>query len=329
MPVLNVADLQIAVDTVKTTDFALGIKDASGAVYYAPMSVGSCPDSLKVQKDGLTYTIGQSTLYHEVTSVNSCEEIELRPGCYTVELMGARGGDGGGNLDSGQLATLQTYSFTIDVTTVAYAFRGGDGNSGTVNSSSSGVFAAGGGGASGGPSLFQIGTDFVLSNGGDGGLGAGGYNSSAEEQECGSGGGGSATQGADGLTAMGGDSWWADGLGCGAGGGGAIGGATGEAASGTLYRGNAGTAATESGGGNGGNSSIGGLFGSSSGTGGIGGANTSWVCGTQTIYSYGGGGGGAVSTGGLFGVGVGVNGGDGGSGVLDTSDTSYVRIYRF
>lgn len=329
MPVLQVADLQIAVDTVKTTEFALNIKDQTGAIYYAPVSVGSCPDSLKIKKDGVVYTVGQSSLYHEVTSLNSCEAIELRPGCYTVEILGGRGGDGGGRTGNGQDAAPEIYSFTIDTATTVYAFRGGDGNAGGVNSASSGVMSAGGGGASGAPSFFQVGDEFVLSQGGAGGAGQGGYNSSKVEQECGSGGGGSFEQGTDGVAAKGGDAWGADGLGCGGGGGGAVGGGGGVAASGMLYRGNVGADATDSGGGDGGSSSMGGLLGSSNATGGAGGANVSWSCGGQTITSYGGGGGGAVSTGGLLGVGVGVNGGAGGSGVQNVSDVSYVKIYRF
>ena len=57
MPVLNVGDIQIAVDSVRTTQFALGIKDSTGAIYYAPASVGACADSLKVKKDGVVYKI--------------------------------------------------------------------------------------------------------------------------------------------------------------------------------------------------------------------------------------------------------------------------------
>ncbi len=329
MPVLNVADLQIAIDTVKKTEFALAIKDSRGAIYYAPASVGACPDSLKLKKDGVTYTIGQSSLYHEVTTLDSCEEIELRPGCYTVEVLGGRGGDGGGNVGSGADAKPQIFSFTIDTTTIAYALRGGDGNPGGENLSSTGIAAAGGGGASGVPSLFQIGNDYVISQGGAGGNGGGGDNSNKEEQQCGAGGGGNVDGGADGMVAMGSDSFGSDGFACGGGGGGAIGGAEGAAASGLLYRGLVGSAATETGAGAGGGTSVGGLAGSSSANGGAGGANVSYSCGTQIVYSYGGGGGGGVSTGGLFGVGVGVNGGDGGSGSSGASASSYVRIYRF
>ncbi len=94
MPVLNISDFQIAVDTVQKTEHALGIKDSTGAVYYAPIDVGNCPSSLKVKSGDTVYTVGQSNLYQSVTSIDTCETISLPPGCYKVVVVGGRGGDG-------------------------------------------------------------------------------------------------------------------------------------------------------------------------------------------------------------------------------------------
>lgn len=329
MPVLNISDFQIAVDTVQKTEHALGIKDSTGAVYYAPIDVGNCPSSLKVKSGDTVYTVGQSNLYQSVTSIDTCETISLPPGCYKVVVVGGRGGDGGNNAGTGGDAIEQTFSFNITQTTNVYAFRGGDGAGGAFNESSGGVTSGGGGGASGVPSMFQVGDDYIISQGGDGGVGGAGENSKGVAQNCGGGGGGSVSAGGTGLGSTGADAWDASGFVCSAGGGGAVGGAGGAATSGFLYNGAAGTAAGDNGGGAGGNSSMGGLFGSSSATGGTGGANVSYTCGGVTFYSYGGGGGGAVSTGGLFGAGIGVNGGNGGSGSSGASSTSFVMIYRF
>lgn len=328
MPVLSVGDFQIAVDTVQKTEHALKFKDVSGAVYYAPASVGNCPSSLKIKSGDTVYTVGESKLYQEVTSFNSCEKISLIPGCYTVVIMGGRGGDGGHKSGNGGLAVEQVYSFNLTENTDVYALRGGDGNNGGVNSSSD-IYSGGGGGASGVPSMFAVGTEYIISQGGAGGNGAGGYDNDGAEQNCGAGGGGFIDGGGNGLEATGTDSWLSDGFVCGAGGGGAVGGTAGAASSGFLYNGSAGSGATDSAGGNGGDSSMSGLLGSSGSTGGTGGANVSYSCGGVMVWSYGGGGGGAVSTGGLFGSGVGVNGGNGGSGGRNTSSSSYVRIYRF
>ncbi|MBR2483048.1 MAG: hypothetical protein IKB49_04170 [Alphaproteobacteria bacterium] len=329
MPVLNVGDFQMIVQTVQETQPSLKIMGADGVIYYANAFIGECPNALKVSNGEDVYTIGSRSLYYEVTTFDTCETVTLVPGCYTVEIMGGRGGQGGNNADEASgLAQAETLSFSISVDTTVYLFRGGDGKNGGVNSSGS-IYSGGGGGASGVPSFFQVGIDYIVSQGGDGAQGAGGYNSSGVEQTCGAGGGGSATSGGDGWVARGSDALGANGFVCGGGGGGAVGGAAGATSSGFLYNGSAGAAATDTAGGAGGNSSMGGLLGSSSATGGAGGANVAYTCGTQTIYSYGGGGGGSVSTGGLFGSGVGVNGGAGGSGSTGSSSVSYVRIYRF
>ena len=298
MPVLQIADFAINLLSALTTSPALAVMSYTGQIYYADAHVGECPNSLKITDGENVWTIGSRELYWQATTFDTCESVTLVPGCYTVEVLGENGGQGGNNTDSPGSANAQVFSFSVTTETVGYALRGSDGNAGLVNSNGS-VYSGGGGGSSGVPSFFQVGSNFVISDGGAGASGGGGYNSSGVEQSCGAGGGGGATDGA-----------------------------AGAASSGFLYNGSAGTGATDSAGGTGGGSSMGGLFGSSNATGGVGGANVAYSCGNQTFYSYGGGGGGAVSTGGLFGVGIGVNGGDGGSGGSEASDVSYVRIYR-
>lgn len=327
MPVLQIADFAVNLLSAPTTSPALAVMSYTGQIYYADAHIGECPNSLKITDGENVWTIGSRELYWQATTFDTCENVTLVPGCYTVEVLGGNGGQGGNNTDSPGGATAQVFSFSVTTETVGYALRGSDGNAGLVNSNGS-VYSGGGGGASGVPSFFQVGSDFVISDGGAGASGGGGYNSSGVEQSCGAGGGGHVTDGVDGLVAMGSDALGANGFVCGGGGGGATGGEAGAASSGFLYNGLAGTGATDSAGGTGGGSSMGGLLGSSNATGGVGGANVAYSCGNQTFYSYGGGGGGSVSTGGLFGVGIGVNGGDGGSGGSGASDVSYVRIYR-
>lgn len=330
MPVLNVGDFQMVVQTVQETQPSLKIMGQDGVVYYANAFIGQCPNSLKIANGEDIYTIGSRVLYYEATSFDKCESITLVPGCYTVEVMGGRGGVGGSSDSTTTgVATSETLSFSIDTDTTVYFFRGGDGNDGASGVTNGSIHAGGGGGASGVPSFFQVGSQYVLSMGGDGTIGGKGTDYQGTELDCGGGGAGSVTSGGKGLDAVGTDDWVSNGYVCSAGGGGAVGGVGGDAASGFLHSSVEGGDATSSGGGAGGDSSMSGLLGSSSGTGGAGGANVAWTCGSQTFYSYGGGGGGAVSTGGLFGSSKSANGGAGGSGSKGTSSVSYVKIYRF
>lgn len=330
MPVLNVGDFQMIVQTVQETQPSLKIMGEDGVVYYANAFIGECPNSLKIADGDDVYTIGARTLYYEATSFDTCETVSLIPGCYTVEIMGGRGGVGGSSeVTTSGLATAETISFSIDTNTTVYFFRGGDGKDGGAGVVNGSINGGGGGGASGAPSYFQIGTDYILSMGGDGTIGGKGTDYQGTKQECGAGGAGSATSGGSGLGAVGTDDWTSNGYVCSAGGGGAVGGVGGDSTSGFLHSSVEGGDATSSGGGAGGDSSMSGLLGSSSGTGGAGGANVAWTCGSQTFYSYGGGGGGAVSTGGLFGSSKSANGGAGGSGSKGSSSVSYVKIYRF
>ena len=289
MPAINIGDIQIQVQAAQNTTPSLKFMTRDGTIYYADAALGVCPNSLMVGDGTKNYTIGTSQLVYWAENIDSCETISLAAGCYTAYVMGGRGGDGGNNAGNGGNATVATYSFNLTATTDVYVFRGGDGNAGGANASSGGIYSGGGGGASGAPSFIQVGTEYVISQGGDGGAGGGGYNNSKEEQECGAGGGGSATNAGSGLSASGTDSIGNDGFVCGGGGGGSLGGSGGATTSGFLYNGLAGTDATDTTGGTGGDSSMAGLFGSSRATGGAGGANVSWSCGGQMIYSYGGG----------------------------------------
>ncbi len=328
MPAIHIGDVQVIAQTVQQTQPSLKIMNSSGDIFYVNMTEGACPETLKIQSGDKVYTAGTRSLYYEATSIDSCDSVTLQPGCYLVEVQGGAGGSGGNNSANGTVADVQTLSFSIDTSTTVYIFRGGDGANGGVNTASNGMKSGGGGGASGVPSFLQVGNEYVISQGGTGGIGASAAKADGTVQNCGAGGGGGITGATSGLNAVGSDAWDASGFVCGAGGGGALGGVGGTTSSGFLYNGSAGVDATDTSGGAGGASSIGGLFGNSSSTGGAGGANVSYTCGSQTFYSYGGGGGGGVSMGGLFGVGVKANGGGGGSGSSGTSTTSFVRIYR-
>lgn len=323
MPAIHIGDIQIPVQMVQQTTPSLKIMDATGTVYYADAMAGACPDSVKVSDGTNVYSVGTQYLYYESDSVNSCDTISLPPGCYSVQVRGGRGGAGGGNGGAGMDAVTQTYSFTITQQTDAVVFRGGDGNAGAVNTSGNAA-SGGGGGASGVASMFAINGAVVMSDGGAGGRGAGGIDANGDAHDCGAGGGGNA---GDMSNALGG---YADsGLGngfflCGAGGGGAPSGSGGDGASSGTYRADAGGDGTGTGGGDGGAAHR--ML--SERSGGDGGATLSFSCGGQMLYSYGGGGGGGVQASSNVPY-RDVNGGAGGTGSTEASDTSFVRIYKF
>ena len=327
MPAINIADIQIVLQTVQTTQPALKFMDSSGNLYYAEAHLGACAESLVVGDGDASWTIGKSTLVYEATKFDSCEKVSLSPGCYSVVVMGGKGGAGGNNGDEGSVTTEEYLSFNLYQTTDVYLLRGSDGKAGGVNSSG-GLYSGGGGGASGVPSFFAVDGKYIISQGGTGGTGAVATKSDGTAQDCAAGGGGGISGAQSGKGSVGADAWDANGFVCGAGGGGSLGGKGGDKSSGFLYNGSAGLDATDTSGGDGGSSSIGGLLGTSSSSGGAGGANVAYSCGGQTFYSYGGGGGGGASMGGLFGIGVNANGGVGGSGGIGSSSTSYVKIYR-
>lgn len=322
MPVINIADVQIPVQTVQQTVPSLKIMDSTGTIYYADTMPGACPDAVKVSDGNIVYSIGAQTLYYETSNFNSCETINLEPGCYYVEVRGGTGGDGGNNSGSGADAITKTYSFTILENTSAIVFRGADGAPGTVNIDGD-ITSGGGGGASGVPSLFAIGDVVIVSDGGNGGRGGFAHKYGGDEQQCGAGGGGNAGDMANGANALVNYVLTDNLFMCGAGGGGAPGGVGGTDAVNGAYRGDAGNAGTQDSGGAGGGAHR--VFDSKDG--GAGGATVSFSCAGQTLYSYGGGGGGAVEARSFSQVNL--EGGNGGSGSINSSDTSMVRIYKF
>ena len=182
MPAINIGDFQIMVQTVQQTQPALKFMDSAGVVYYAPVHAGACPNSLVVGDLSNPYTVGDSALIYEATTLDSCQRVSLQAGCYSVEVLGGRGGDGGNNAGSAGDATPETFSFSVSETTDVYVFRGGDGKAGGVNSSG-GLYSGGGGGASGVPSFFAVGSNYIISQGGTGGDGSVATKSDGTDQQ--------------------------------------------------------------------------------------------------------------------------------------------------
>lgn len=324
MPTLNIGDIQIQVETAQKTSPSLKVMDSSGQIYYISAAARECPDSLKIYDGMTTYSIGDWRLHYDAASVNTCQTIELPPGCYHAEVLGGAGGDGGNNPDSGAPAIAATYDFVIDAPTSAYVFLGGNGNTGGVNKNEN-LASGGGGGASGLASFIVINGVVTTSDGGAGGIGGSGTDAGGTSNDCGAGGGGNAGENANGL-----DGAVSAGVGnnafvCAAGGGGAPDGLGGKSTSGALMTANAGEYARNESGGAGGyakNSSW-------RADGGSGGQTVRYSCAGYTTYSYGGGGGGGVNGLGFGGIGSkNITGGAGGSGVSDET-AGYVRIYRF
>lgn len=320
MPVLNVADVQIPAYVQRNTTPALTVKAPSGQTYYIDAKLDECPNALKVKtSEGLIYTLGASRLYFSASVVNSCETVNLEPGCYHVEIVGGTGGNGGGNSNSGATALKQTYDFIITENTTATIFLGGNGNDGSINTNGSSR-SGGGGGASGTDSMFQINNVTTISYGGAGGRGGDAHDSSGNSMNACGGGGGyyQSTDTSNGKTSVGSQTTMPA---CGSGGGGSM---AGIAGTGNNFTG---SNATQSSGGAGGSANR--LL-SQTASGGAGGATVSYSCGGQTLYTYGGGGGGAlVFASGLLNLGnTRVNGGAGGSGASSSTD-GYIMIYRF
>lgn len=324
MPVINIGDIQIPVQMAQKTTPSLKIMDATGTIYYVDAMAAACPNAVKISDGENIYSIGNQTLVYQAENFNSCDTVSLEPGCYYAEIRGGRGGDGGNNADSGGDAQIQTYSFVISQQTDVVVFRGGDGNAGGVNQDD-GIFSGGGGGASGVPSMIAVDDDIIVSYGGAGGRGGGGIGHNDNQTDCGRGGGGNAGENSNGSDAIANYTWTNSFLMCGAGGGGAPSGNAGVGASAVAnsYGGNPGGVATSDSGGAGGDAWR--IVGSTSGGGG--GATISFSCAGQTLYSYGGGGGGAIQA--RMSPGLNLDGGAGASGTTGTSESSFVRIYRF
>lgn len=56
MPAINIADIQIVLQTVQTTQPALKFMDSSGNLYYAEAHLGACADSLVVGDGDASWT---------------------------------------------------------------------------------------------------------------------------------------------------------------------------------------------------------------------------------------------------------------------------------
>lgn len=322
MPALYIGDFQVQLQTVKNTSPALHVMNSSGDVLYADAMLGDCSGAIKVSDGKNIYSIGMKKLVHEITSINSCENIVLTPGCYYVEVRGGRGGDGGNNYGNGVDAITQTYSFSITADTNITVFRGGDGNSGDFGTND-GISTGGSGGASGVPSLFTMNDIVVKSEGGAGGIGASAIDANGVAQNCGGGGGGNANDLSNGLNGYADSSLNNSFFICGGGGGGAPSGRGGQEASSGLYRGAAGENGSLSNAGKGGDAHR--LL--SEHTGGNGGETISFSCGGQLLYSYGGGGSGAIEAKAMNSINM--DGYRGASGSTGSSSTSFVRIFKF
>ena len=217
MPVINVADVPINLVEQKPQGPRLNFMDSKGDIFYLPMMKDECMNSINIFDGTDVYSGAQKSMYLSVDSFDSCDDIVLPAGCWSVELQGGKGGDGGNASGSGGDGETQVYNFKLLQTTTVSVFRGSDGNKGTVNSSSN-YYAGGGGGASGMPSMVKINDNVITASGGAGGMG-GQAKSQNSTYSCAAGGGGNAGSNSNGLKAIasvGGNS-------CGGGGGGAWG----------------------------------------------------------------------------------------------------------
>ena len=312
---------------------ALYFKTSDGNIYH---TIDKIPDGMCVLNNN-----GEELVY-EATNFNTCNEITLQPGCYRAELRGGIGLQNEHCLDivEHDLTRTESAIFNISEPTTVYVFRGGDGNAGGVNVVNNGTGSFGGG-ASGMDSILVVGDRVWRASGGVGktcstsisikkqinlagayttiavGNGVGGnselvqlvsqkrvYLSTGRYRYGFGGGGGASPNGA------GGTDWQYH-----------------HDFINTDEYVNAGTNGTGERAGDGGDIYVCKDFSCTSmvsATGGVGGETVTYECGGQTAKTYGGGGGG-----GAYHIANGVaDGGDGGSGSTDHSDTSFVRIYK-
>lgn len=330
-PILHAGNYSFKTHADKRTTPSLCLKpDGASQTWYVDLYEDNGYDhGLRVRYNNKTYSAGRFELFYEETTFNTCQTVQLPKGFYCVDVLGGRGGNGG-NGNSGNVSSdLKQNCFEVNQTTTVQVFRGGDGNNGQFNPSGN-VRSGGGGGASGVPSLFAMGNNVLVSQGGSGGNGGVGRDYDGNNRNCGSGGGGNVNGGGNGANGYINYATNSSFFICGAGGGGAVSGTGGTEKKETkllvfTYTANAGGNATSSGGGAGGAASRS----TSSKAGGAGGNNTSFTCANTTLVSYGGGGGGGVAS--RYNVvnAVDLVGGAGGSGTTNSSSSSYVRIYRF
>ena len=312
---------------------ALYFKTSDGNIYH---TIDKIPDGMCLLNNNGT------ELVYEATNFNTCNEIELQPGCYRAELRGGIGLQNEYCLSIAEQDFTPTISatFSINEPTTVYVFRGGDGNPGGVNVINNRFTSAFGGGASGVDSILVVGDRVWRAPGGAGttcvhsiytdinitgnsdtmGIGSGGnfdnvllnqrriYHYRDDAHLFATGGGGGASP-----NGTGGTDWQIR-----------------E----NFIKGNdneyvnVGTNGTDEYGGNGGDIYV--CYNLSctsmvSAKGGDGGKTIKYKeCGGQTAKSYGGGGGGGTHTS-VYST---ANGGNGGSGSTNTSDVSFVRIYK-
>ena len=309
---------------------ALYFKTSDGNIYH---TIDKIPDGMCILNNAGT------ELVYEATNFNTCNEITLQPGCYRAELRGGIGLQNEYCLDIVEQDFTPTISaiFSISEPTTVYVFRGGDGNPGGVNVVNNGTGSFGGG-ASGVDSILVVGDRVWRASGGVGKMCSTSISIKKQFNQA-----GAYTTIADG-NGVGGNSELVQLVSqkrtyvsrepyiYGIGGGG---GASPNGAGGTDWQYhhdfintdeyvNAGTNGTDERGGNGGDIYV--CYNPSctsrvSATGGVGGETIKYECGGQTAKTYGGGGAYHISNGVA-------DGGDGGSGSTDHSDTSFIRIYR-
>lgn len=311
----------------------LFFKTTAGDVYQAIDNVPA----------GQCVLTGSEELVFEATNFNTCNEIVLQPGCYRAELRGGVGTMNEYCLEAVEQNIINTMSalFSISEPTTIYALRGGDGNAGGVNLSTSGNYTgAFGGGASGVDSILVVDDKIWRANGGTGKTCAISakkiVNTTVAGYALGNGQGGNAinittdskkrafyyyVRDSSVIYSVGGGG----------------GGAPNRIASKGWYRQSplfneeividAGTDGTPEVGGNGGDIKTCTTLDCAEfavANGGYGGATVEFNCGGQVAYSYGGGGGGGAALTNLNAI----NGGDGGSGSTGTSNISFLRIYK-
>ncbi len=316
--ILHLGDTTIPVYTEKLTERALHIQNSAGTIFYVPLiTQGEC------------VATGTETLFYEEQSINTCKQITLEPGCYRIEI---RGGDGGTNetikppLVSGE---TKTYTLNLINPTQIHLFRGGDGATAPANEfnscqrSNNGVtsfivtpnkiFDAPGGPASThSHSTYTTPTGLAIDwkclqhiNSNNGFASYTEHDPVHNTLTVQAPYGGNAPDGTAGIAY---NAHFSENF---------------------KYTGGA-KSATSTHGGNGGNMQYITPDGTiTSGTGGAGGETISYTCGGHTVYSYGSGGVGAMcyyaENSNEYGC---LNGGDGASGSTNTSDTSFIKIYK-
>jgi hypothetical protein len=140
---------------------ALYFKTSDGNIYH---TIDKIPPGMCILNNNGT------ELVYEATNFNTCNEIELQPGCYRAELRGGIGLQNEYCLSIAEQDFTPTISaiFSINEPTTVYVFRGGDGKPGGVNVVRNAYTGAFGGGASGVDSILVVGDRVWHASGGAG-----------------------------------------------------------------------------------------------------------------------------------------------------------------